>query len=690
MSSVKIFTVKARSDFLAKQASAPPLMALAECVWNSLDADAMCVEVEFHSGPLGLERIIVRDDGTAMTHDEAPILFEGLGGSWKTLAARTKGRGRFLHGREGRGRFKAFALGRVADWRVIFQNGEGLSSFQVSVIGDDLGRYSVSAPVAAQEPRTGVELTISEPLRDFRSLSGDDGRQGLTEVLAPYLLLYPEVRVSVNGVLLDAAVGVANRKPYALSPIQDGGAIHSVTLEVIEWKRAGERWLYLCGENGFPLLALADRLPIADRGYCAYLKSPLIQVLHDRNELGLGDLSGPLRDLLAEARQAIRNHLRQRAAAEAQDVVQVWKNEDVYPYREPPSNPVEAAKREVFDIVAVTAARHIEDFDRTSQTARRLQLRTLRTAVERGDEEIQFVLGEVVKLPKREVAQLASLLRETSLSAIIGGARVVADRLKVVEGLEALVFEEKHARALKERTQLHRLVAENTWLFGDEFHLMVDDEGLNRCLAEHAKVRNMEVLGSAPVLHPTKKRGIVDLMFGRQRRPHGAVELEHLVVELKAPKVTIRQKEVGQVEGYAQAVIADARFDKANTRWVFCVLSRHIDEDYCSRVRQIEGDDIGTIARTGNLKIMVRTWASVFSENRARLKFFQDALALRVTREDALDHLRKSYSRYLEGVLEAHPETEEAGPEELYPDDVARTKGAYASQDGLQWNEEAT
>jgi hypothetical protein len=660
VSDAKIFTVKAKSDFLNKQASAPPLMALAECVWNSLDADAMRVDVEFQSGPLGLERIIVRDDGTGMTHAEAPSLFEGLGGSWKTFAARTKGRGRFLHGREGRGRFKAFALGRVADWYVTFQNGEGLSSFKVSVIGSDLGRGSVSEPVASKEARTGVELTISEPVKDFRSLIGDDGRQGLTEVLAPYLLLYPDVRVSMNGVLLDAAAGVAHRKAYALSPIQEGSSIHPVTLEVIEWKRSGERCLYLCGENGFPLLTLADRLPIADRGYCAYLKSPLIQLLHDRNELGLGDLSGPVHNLLAEARHAIRDHLRRRAATEAQDVVQVWKNEDIYPYREPPSNPVEVAKREVFDIVAVTAARHIEDFDKTSHMARRLQLRTLRTAVERGDEEIQFVLGEVVKLPKRELTQLASLLRETSLSAIISGARIVADRLKVIEGLEALVFEEKHSRVLKERTQLHRLVAENTWLFGDEFHLMADDEGLNRCLAEHAKARNVEVLGSEPVLHPTKRRGIVDLMFGRQRRLHGATELQHLIVELKAPKVTIRQKEVSQIECYAQAVVSEARFDKVNTRWVFCVLSKQIDEDYCMGVRQIGGEDVGTIAKVGNLKIIVRTWASVFSENRARLQFFQDALALRVTREDALDHLRQSYSRYLEGVLEARAEQDEA------------------------------
>lgn len=96
---------------------------------------------------------------------------------------------------------------------------------------------------------------------------------------------------------------------------------------------------------------------------------------------------------------------------------------------------------------------------------------------------------------------------------------------------------------------------------------MADDEGLTRCLAEHSKARGVPVLGSDPVLHPEKKRGIVDLMFGKQRRPHGEANVEHLVVELKAPKVKIRQKELTQVENYAQAVVADSRFDKTTTRW---------------------------------------------------------------------------------------------------------------------------
>lgn len=658
-----VFKVTAKKDFLARLSAAQPLMALAECIWNSLDADAMKVEVDFLPGPLGLEKVVIRDDGTGMTREEAPKLFEGLGGSWKTRAAKTRRNGRFLHGREGRGRFKAFTLGRVADWKVNYDNGGVLRTFRVSIISDDLERGEVFGEEDCLAGGTGVELVLSELTRDLRHLAGENGQQALTEVLAPYLLLYPDVRVSVNGILLNPEGGIANRKSYALAPLENEGVSHPVMLEIIEWKRATDRSLYLCGAQGFPLLVIEERLPQADRGYCAYLKSPYLQDLHDKNVLGLGELNSPLQAMLAEARQAIRDHMRRRAAGEAQSVVQAWKNENVYPYSEAPLNAVEQVERDVFDIVAVTAARHIEDFDKASQKARRLQLRTLRIAVEQGGEEIQFVLGEVLKLPKKELGDLAGLLRETTLSSIIAGARVVSDRLKVITGLESLVFEKSHARALRERTQLHRLVAENTWLFGEENNLMVDDEGLDRCLAEHAKARGVGVLGSDPVLHPTKKWGIVDLMFGRQRRPHGDGAIEHLVVELKAPKVSIRQKEVGQVEGYAQAVVSDARFDKARTKWTFWVLSRSVDEAYCD-LRQIRHAPRGVINESENVVIWVKTWSSLFQENRARLKFFQEALALRVTREGALDHLRQTYSKYLENVLSPPFKDEESSDEE--------------------------
>ena len=39
----QVFQVAAKSDHLKRQASTSPLAALAECIWNALDADATLV-----------------------------------------------------------------------------------------------------------------------------------------------------------------------------------------------------------------------------------------------------------------------------------------------------------------------------------------------------------------------------------------------------------------------------------------------------------------------------------------------------------------------------------------------------------------------------------------------------------------------------------------------------------------------
>ena len=97
---------------------------------------------------------------------------------------------------------------------------------------------------------------------------------------------------------------------------------------------------------------------------------------------------------------------------------------------------------------------------------------------------------------------------------------------------------------------------------------MVDDRSLDECLKQHTQARNIKVAKGA-VKHPTKSRGIVDLMFGKQRSGYRAGALEHLVVELKAPKVPIGPGEISQVDGYVGAITSDSRFDMATTKWVF-------------------------------------------------------------------------------------------------------------------------
>ena len=182
------YTVEVQSDFLEKITRAKPIQGLAEFIWNSLDADAATVDVFFEDNALGvMSRIIVRDNGTGMEHASAPELFGSLGGSWKRAGATTK-EGRFLHGQDGRGRFKVFSLGNVAEWDVTYQKDGARSTFGVAMAAARLKEVAISdeAPADGDKPR-GATLTISELQKDFRSLTSEAGLQELTEIFALYL-----------------------------------------------------------------------------------------------------------------------------------------------------------------------------------------------------------------------------------------------------------------------------------------------------------------------------------------------------------------------------------------------------------------------------------------------------------------------------------------------------------------------
>ena len=109
---MKQIYVQAKPDHIESLAKSAPMAAIEELVWNALDADAKEVKVDLVTNPLGaVEAVRVSDDGTGIDVPNAESTFGSLGGSWKRMSTQTGVEHRRLHGRHGRGRFKAFALG---------------------------------------------------------------------------------------------------------------------------------------------------------------------------------------------------------------------------------------------------------------------------------------------------------------------------------------------------------------------------------------------------------------------------------------------------------------------------------------------------------------------------------------------------------------------------------------------------
>src|SRR5580700_5296564 len=398
-----LYPVEVQSDFLEKITRAKPIHALAEFIWNSLDADATTVEVFFEDNDLGaLSCIIVRDNGSGMECEKAPELFGNLGGSWKKYHPATP-EGRFLHGQDGRGRFKVFSLGRVALWEVTYRKDARLVSFSILMTASNMKQVTVSDPEEAPEGSTpGVKLTVSEVNKNFRSLLSEGGLQELAEIFAIYLASYKQVSIFIAGSRLDPDHAIASQGSFSLTDIVAEGATYEVRLEIIEWRAVTNRAMYLCNEKGFPLWELDRRYHVGSFQFSAYVKSSYISVLQREGTIELSEMNPLIAKVTDEAYSKVKEYFRERAAQEAQTVVDEWKEENIYPYQGEAKSRLEQVERQVFDIVAVNVAHHLPEFSTTPTKSRAFNLRLLRQAIEKSPEELQLILSEVLRLPKRK------------------------------------------------------------------------------------------------------------------------------------------------------------------------------------------------------------------------------------------------------------------------------------------------
>lgn len=655
MTNVEHVSISIQDDFLARQTRAQPIHALAELIWNSLDADATHIHVEFAHDDLahGLSRIVVYDDGRGFTRNEAATLFGNLGGSWKRLSRRTH-KGRMVHGQEGHGRYKAFALGRAAEWKICYVDGDVPKAFEITLTENDLKDVAITDERDVPGQKSGVVVEIVDIKRHFKAFSSDAGLQDLAEIFALYLINYKDVSIVLAGQRLDPETAIAAQHQIVLPSItDDSGTEHAVSLHIIEWRTDTKRTLYLCSESGFPVDQVETKFHIPNFSFSAYLKSSYVSALHNEERLGLADMDPVLRDAVDSARAAIKDYFRDRAAARARTVVEEWKAAEIYPFEGEASTPIETAERQFFDIVAVS----VQDFTPEMQSAppksQALHLRMLRHAIERSPSDLQLIFKEVLQLPQRKQKELAELLQETTLTSIITAAKTVADRLKFISALETIIFDKDTKKRLKERSQLHKILAENTWIFGEEYNLWVSDKDLKRVLEKHKKVLDPDIVIDDGVEVIGKARGIVDLMLSRATRRHRANDIEHLVVELKAPSVVVGADETTQAKRYAMAVSKDERFHTVKgVRWHFWVVSNRYDE-YAKE--EIEGGPDPArqlIHKKDNISVGILTWGELIEQNRARLQFFQEHLQYSASDSADVRFLQEKYKQFLEGVIE--------------------------------------
>jgi hypothetical protein len=644
---MKIVNVEVKDDYLQRAVGGVnPIHAVAELIWNGLDADAQTVTVEFVRSSLGaIDEIVVKDDGHGISYTEADDAFGNLGGSWKRPGQKSRKYKRILHGKAGKGRFRAFTLGKSVVWETNYSENGSISTYQIRGNLDRLAQFTLDDPQRDGQHGTGTIVRITNLRKNFEALTQPDAATAITETFALYLRNYPGVSIVYDGFPIDYSHAIVNECDLEVAmPELPELAGDKPILTVIEWAFKTERRILLCDSDGFARDEIAAGIAAA-ANFTAYLKSQLIQDSVDENVLQLMELDPRIRVLVESAKKTLKEYLRSKEAEQAADVIEQWKEEGIYPYPDEPTGLLDQARRDVFDICAASIRDYLPEFDSAEQKTRKFQLRLLRETLEERPEETLRVVQDLLDLPQSKVKDLADLLKKTSLAAVITAAKTVADRLNFLRGLEILVFDPKSKEALKERSQLHRVLADHTWIFGEEFHLSVDDQSLDEVLRKHWKLLGRKDDVTDPVLRADGRKGIVDLMLSRLVPQPRAEQREHLVVELKAPKVKLDSQALAQIESYAYAVAADERFRDTETRWEFWLISNDMDEQVQWKARQ-KGKPSGLTHESddGHTRIWVKTWGQIIQDCKARLKFYEEHLQYKPDTDTALQYLRKRHT----------------------------------------------
>jgi hypothetical protein len=189
-----ILTLKAKQDHLQKVASTRDyIKALAEFVWNALDADATRVSVEFvRNGLGGLEAVVIRDNGTGISKSRALHDFESVGESWKLNMPRTRVFSRAMHGKEGRGRLRFFSLATKATWASVYKENGNVFKLSIELDAGCLETGNVSEPESMpQGAETGTVVQLSPLKATFDWLASEEARNEFNATFAPYVTQYP-------------------------------------------------------------------------------------------------------------------------------------------------------------------------------------------------------------------------------------------------------------------------------------------------------------------------------------------------------------------------------------------------------------------------------------------------------------------------------------------------------------------
>lgn len=645
----KIVDLGVEKDHIESLTRANGLTAISELIWNALDADASIINIEINPNHLGgYESLEISDNGHGLEYSKGQEIFGKLGGSEKKITNQSP-KGRAYHGKEGKGRYKALAIGDLVTYTSIYKNSTSLKEYTIVLDRNNLShsKFSELKIVTGEDKKSGVSVLVENTNSEIvHQIYDEKNRKELSQKFASYWINYPDFNIFINGKKLEFESLIRNSEETEYL-VHSEDLTHRFKIKVIEWNFDIKKKTYLCNKQGIPFreinLGIRSSIPIS-----IFIQSIYIESLHRDNKIDVQEFDEIMADVINESKKFAREYTRKRMHFYSSEFITELKQQGIYPYKEKADNIIEESKRQVFDIVALQVNEFLPDFDNQDLKSKKFTLTLIKEALENDSHNLQKILIEVIELPKEKREELVEILEESSLSTVIDTMTEIKNRLMFLNALEELIYNRELNKNVLERKHLHKIIAKETWVFGDEYTYGVDDLTLKNVLKSYLKDHLNrddfeEVINSED---NSNLETIPDVCLWQQFSL-GSSGKENLIIELKRPSLNAGFTEKSQIEGYATAVSRDNRFPKEKTKWKFILLTKDVKNEIEPLLSQ-KNRKYGHIHEGENFDVYILSWGNVISEARQRLEFIKEKLNLNLMdNEKNLEFLRKKYSEYL-------------------------------------------
>ncbi|WP_433315999.1 ATP-binding protein [Micromonospora chersina] len=623
------------------------MSAIAELVWNALDANATYVKVELDRTLAGaVDRIIVTDNGEGITPSQARESFREYGDTWKARRTHTAGHHRILHGQNGEGRLYALALGDHLTWSSVSRvDGRNVRT-RITGSRKRPTVWNIDDPAETSDS-TGTTVTITVPQgKRLRALESAEAPDNLAARLAFYLKAYSGIKVEYDGVILNPENIIQDVVDLRLDLPSEYVSESPPIVTFVEWKtRITDRKMLICNSEGIALAEYGEDWSDAVVSFTPYLRW---RGFSDMSAEDIHMLPMTHAVLLHAAEQSIRKHVSRRRAEISSQVVEQLKTEGLYPYDTTETSPTQMVERQTFDLVVTVARTALPP----RGAPRQLSVNLIQAALERDPTDLHSILDRVLSLSPQERAHLGRLIQDTQLSSIISAANTIVDRLNFIGGLRKLLADPQLRRELREVDQLHPMIAKNLWLFGEEWTLARTEVGLTSVLREHLGHLGQDVELESELERVTRgdgRSGRVDILLyrgiGDERQN------ERLILELKRPTVKVGREELEQVKSYARAIVEDPQYRGVQCKWKFVLATYDYNDSIKRDIRQKDKPP-GLADDQEEYGVWVATWGEILDAAERKLSFFRKQLEYEATDERVTRYLRESYQEFIPDSLQ--------------------------------------